>query len=76
VTIHQVHAPEITLLSPTEADGTWAMCGYLRINAPDVGSGHLAYGHYLETYRRGADNEWRISSKRNVRLRLDPFGFV
>ncbi len=25
------------------------------------------YGHYYETYRKGDDGQWRISSKRNVR---------
>jgi hypothetical protein len=29
------------------------------------------YGHYFETYRRCSDGRWRISSKRNVRLRVD-----
>ena len=29
------------------------------------------YGHSFETYRKGSDGTWRISSKRNVRLRLD-----
>ena len=29
------------------------------------------YGHYFETYRKSDDGKWRISSKRNVRLRLD-----
>jgi hypothetical protein len=30
------------------------------------------YGHYIETYRKCADGQWRISSKRNERLRVDP----
>ena len=29
------------------------------------------YGHYFETYRKCDDGKWRISSKRNERIRLD-----
>lgn len=29
------------------------------------------HGHYFETYRKGDDGAWRISSKRNVRIRVD-----
>jgi hypothetical protein len=31
----------------------------------------MGYGHYFETYRKGDDGAWRISAKRNVRLRVD-----
>jgi hypothetical protein len=31
----------------------------------------MGYGHYFETYRKCEDGQWRISSKRNTRLRLD-----
>ena len=72
VTTHHGHMPEITLLSDTEAEGTWSMFDYVQTR-PDGGwIGLKGYGHYHETYRKGADGAWRISSKRNVRLRLDP----
>jgi hypothetical protein len=71
VTVHHVLAPEITLLNPTEAEGVWAMSGSLRVGSPDGPRGHQAYGHYFESYRKGRDNRWRISAKRNVRLWLD-----
>jgi len=28
----------------------------------------MGYGHYYETYRKGPDGQWRISSKRNQRV--------
>ena len=31
----------------------------------------MGYGHYFETYRKESDGGWRISPKRNVRLRVD-----
>jgi ketosteroid isomerase-like protein len=71
VTVHHGHMPEITLLSETEAEGIWSMFDYVEA---DVASGRVrlqGYGHYYETYRKGSDGRWRISSKRNVRLRVD-----
>ena len=71
VTIHHGHMPEITLLSDTEAEGIWAMFDYVETELPSGPIKIQGYGHYFETYRKGPDGEWRISSKRNVRLRLD-----
>jgi ketosteroid isomerase-like protein len=68
-TTHHGHMPEITLLSPTEATGVWAMFDYVLY--PDRPTGIKGYGHYYETYRKGDDGRWRISSKRNQRLRVD-----
>jgi len=70
-TVHHGHMPEITLVSETEAEGIWSMFDYVEA---DVASGHIrlqGYGHYFETYRKAEDGRWRISSKRNVRLRVD-----
>ena len=72
VTVHHGHMPEITLLGPGEAEGTWAMFDDVEI--PRDGDDPMrlqGYGHYHETYRKGDDGMWRISSKRNVRLRVD-----
>jgi len=76
VTTHHGHTPEITLRSATEAEGIWAMFDYVQVTTPGGPVSIKGYGHYLETYRKGDDGRWRISSKRNVRLRLDqvPFG--
>jgi uncharacterized protein (TIGR02246 family) len=72
VTVHHGHTPEITLLGPDEAAGTWAMFDDVEIPREGEEPLHLrGWGHYHETYRRCADGEWRISSKANVRLRVD-----
>ena len=71
VTTHHGHMPEITLLGDTEAEGIWAMFDYVQTDIPSGPVSIQGYGHYFETYRKGPDGQWRISSKRNVRLRLD-----
>jgi hypothetical protein len=71
VTVHHGHMPEITLLSETEAEGVWAMHDYVQAQRPDRTISIMGYGHYIETYRKCADGQWRISSKRNERLRVD-----
>jgi hypothetical protein len=68
-TTHHGHMPEITLLGPAEASGVWAMFDYVLY--PDRPTGIKGYGHYHETYRKCDDGKWRISSKRNQRLRVD-----
>jgi hypothetical protein len=72
VTTHHGHMPEITLLSATEAAGIWSMFDYVQVET-DAGMrvDIQGYGHYHETYRKGDDGQWRISSKRNTRQRLD-----
>ncbi len=71
VTTHHGHMPEITLLSDNEAEGIWAMFDYVQTDLPSGPLNIQGYGHYYETYRKGPDGRWRISSKRNVRLRID-----
>jgi hypothetical protein len=71
VTTHHGHMPEITMLSDTEAEGIWAMFDYVQVDPPSGRVSIMGYGHYIETYRKGEDGRWRISSKRNERLRLD-----
>jgi hypothetical protein len=71
VTVHHGHMPEITLTSDTTATGIWAMEDHLwwPEGAPLK---HLhGYGHYHETYERGADGTWRIKSLLLTRLRVD-----
>lgn len=71
VTVHHGHMPEITLTSPTTATGIWAMEDELwwPDGAPIP---HLhGYGHYHETYEKGADGAWRIKTMTLTRLRKD-----
>jgi len=72
ITVHHGHSPEITILGPGEAEGVWAMADDVELRHS---SGEVVRlkgaGHYFETYRKGNDGRWRISSKRNVRLRVD-----
>lgn len=71
VTTHHGHMPEITFLTDTEAEGIWAMFDYVQIEPPSGRVSIMGWGHYYETYRKCDDGKWRISSKRNERLRLD-----
>lgn len=72
-TVHHGHTPEITLTGPNEATGIWAMFDHVELTRPTGEQLRLrGYGHYFETYRRCADGAWRISSKRNVRLHVEP----
>jgi uncharacterized protein (TIGR02246 family) len=67
VTIHHGHSPEIEFQSERDATGIWAMSDFLE------GPGYRMQGcgHYHETYRKGADGQWRIASTRLTRLRVD-----
>ena len=76
VTTHHGHMPEITFRSDTEAEGIWAMFDYVQIEPPSGRVSIKGYGHYFETYRKCDDGKWRISSKRNQRLRLDQVGWT
>ncbi|MEB3019646.1 nuclear transport factor 2 family protein [[Mycobacterium] crassicus] len=68
-TVHQVHAPDIELTSPTTASGVWALEDVVRFGP---GVNLRGYGHYTETYEK-ADGEWRIKSSVLTRLREDVF---
>ncbi|MDT3445410.1 MULTISPECIES: NAD(P)-binding domain-containing protein [unclassified Pseudofrankia] len=71
VTTHHGHMPEITLLGDTEAEGVWSMFDYVQLDGPQGRLSIKGYGHYIETYRKCPDGQWRISSKRNNRQRFD-----
>jgi hypothetical protein len=73
VTVHQVHAPELELLSEYAARGIWALEDVIRF-APGIGM--RGYGHYHETYER-VEGQWRFKTSRLTRLRLDlVIGFI
>ena len=67
--MHQVHAPEIELTSPTTARGIWALNDIVRL-APGLNLD--GWGHYHETYEK-IDGQWRITSSTLTRLRTDFF---
>ncbi|CAN5449555.1 nuclear transport factor 2 family protein [soil metagenome] len=68
-TVHQVHAPEIELVSPTTARGIWALEDVVRFGP---GVNLRGYGHYTETYEKSGDR-WLITSSTLTRLREDVF---
>lgn len=68
-TVHQVHAPEIDILSATTARGVWALNDVVRL-APGLNLN--GFGHYHETYEK-TYGEWRIKTSRLTRLREDVF---
>ena len=72
-TVHQVHAPEITITGPDTATAIWPMNDYVRF--PGDGSPFVlrGYGYYHEEYVRGAEG-WRIRSSRLERLHVDTEG--
>jgi SnoaL-like domain len=71
-TVHQVHAPEIELISATTARGVWALEDVVRL-AP--GLNLKGYGHYHETYEK-IDGKWYIKTSKLTRLREDIFNPV
>src|SRR5690349_4412296 len=71
-TVHQVHAPEIELTSPTTARGVWALEDVVRFGP---GVNLRGYGHYTETYEK-VDGRWVITSSVLTRLREDVFNAV
>lgn len=68
-TVHQVHAPDIELTSPTTATGVWALEDVVRFGP---GVNLRGYGHYTETYEK-TDGRWRIKTSTLTRLREDVF---
>lgn len=71
-TVHQVHAPEIELTSPTTARGIWALEDVVRFGP---GVNLRGYGHYTETYEL-VDAQWRFTTSALTRLREDIFNGV
>lgn len=71
---HQVHTPEITLLSEGTAEGVWAMQDRVvwrpgKSPIPGIAS-ITGYGQYHETYHR-SDDGWKFASLRLTRFHVD-----
>lgn len=60
--IHQVHNEELTLVADGEIGAIWSMEDYIVFPEQAAGrpSRHHGYGHYHETWLRGADG-WRLA---------------
>ncbi|MET7395725.1 nuclear transport factor 2 family protein [Dactylosporangium sp. NPDC005572] len=69
VSVHQVHAPEITLTSATTATGTWALHDY--VETDDGALRYQGYGFYLDELAKNGEGRWVITSFRQHRLRMD-----
>jgi ketosteroid isomerase-like protein len=71
VSVHQVHAPEIQILSPESAQGTWTISD--RLVFPDGSPLKILHGWgiYYETYRKDS-GRWRFASIRLERLLVEP----
>ena len=63
-TVHHGHTSEIEITSPTTARAVWAMEDIVE---QDDGCLKRGYGHYHDTYRKGADG-WRIAGTELTRL--------
>lgn len=70
--VHQVHAPEITFTSDTEASGIWALHDILLWTEPNMfgKTSLVGYGTYHERYRR-VDGAWRISEVKVSRFHVE-----
>ena len=75
VTVHHVHSPEITMLSPDEAEVIWAMQDRIvRGASKALAAGHAGltgYGQYRERCIRDESGQWRISHSELTRLQLE-----
>jgi SnoaL-like domain len=69
-TVHHGHTPEIEIVSPTRANGVWAMEDMLRWPAGAPIRAMHGYGHYHETYEKHSAT-WLIATLRLTRLRVD-----
>jgi len=70
-TVHHGHMPEINLTSATSAEGIWAMHDVVDFGEDAPFRGLRGYGHYHETYTKGADGVWRIQTCKLTRLRIE-----
>jgi hypothetical protein len=73
VSIHHVHAPEITFVDDKLANVIWIMTDMLRWEKGDPIDGYKridGWGHYHETFVK-TPKGWKISSWELTRVRLD-----
>jgi hypothetical protein len=69
-TVHQVHEPEIVVLSEDSATGLWPLMDLL-VWDQDGGRRYLhGYGHYRQVYEK-VDGRWLIKEHWLTRLRVE-----
>jgi len=68
-TVHHGHCPEIEILSPSEARGSWALFDW--VDNPDARHAWQGYGYYFEEYVKSSVS-WQISRMRLARIRIEP----
>ena len=75
LTVHHGHLPELTLVGPDEAEGSWQLVDYVEWPPdPETGGrrGRVGYGRYDVGYRKVAGEwkvaRWALSYARNDRL--------
>lgn len=71
VSVHQVHAPEIEILGPDDAQGTWAISDRLVFPEGEPLKVLQGWGIYHERYKR-VSGTWRFASVRLERLLVEP----
>lgn len=67
--IHQVHSPDIVVLSATEASGIWAMEDRLSWTQGVDEHWLHGWGHYHDTYGL-REGQWVFTSRKVVRQRI------
>lgn len=66
-TVHQLHTPEIELISADRATGIWPLNDILSSQRDGKRHWLRAYGHYRQRYRK-IDGRWLIEEHRLTRL--------
>ena len=70
ITAHQVHAPEIEILSSERATGVWPLNDVLSRMREGKRHWMRGYGHYRQVYEK-RDGRWLIKEHRLTRLLLE-----
>ena len=69
-TAHQLHTPELNILSDDRATGIWPLNDILSREQDGQRRWMRAYGHYRQTYRK-VGGEWLIEEHRLTRLLVE-----
>jgi ketosteroid isomerase-like protein len=69
-TVHQIHVPEITILSDASAEGIWPMQDDLTWQADGKAYWQRGFGHYRQTYAK-VHGRWVIQTHRLNYLKFE-----